>query len=292
MDRSPWQMACNESNVVSNLILRDATPFKVVTNCQPRSPMHVLIHQHRSDSVTAQKLVQFWAKMNGCTKDTIGDQPDRIVQILYNGTKYVNGSHYELTTSVPRADGKLVRVPTGVVKNDTYVYHVDKEGCHPGGSVTMWISENIPYSNLDEDTYPMELSAWIDSTRYKPPSPPLYNVFPSQAAGGADYQPSGQGSTTTQGAASVLGNAAAGGRTASEAASIWAAGGGAQVWLALILLPPCAVFLAFQFGPCKRGWEREHAEGGAGEKMYGTFEGSEELEPLVGAVDPSPEPEL
>jgi len=75
------QMACNESNVVSNLILRDATPFKVVTNCQPRSPMHVLIHQHRSDSVTAQKLVQFWAKMNGCTKDSIGDQPDRIVQV-------------------------------------------------------------------------------------------------------------------------------------------------------------------------------------------------------------------
>jgi hypothetical protein len=69
-------------------------------------------------------------------------------------------------------------------------------------------------------------------------------------------------------------------------------GCGAQVWLALILLPPCAVFLAFQFGPCKRGWEREEAVGGTGEKIYGTFEGSEELEPLVGSVDPSPEPEL
>jgi hypothetical protein len=203
------------------------------------------------------------------------------------GTKYVNGSHYELTTSVPRADGKLVRVPTGVVKNDTYVYHVDKEGCKPGGSVTMWISENIPYSNLDEDTYPMELSAWIDSTRYKPPSPPLYNVFPA----GGEYQPTGPGSSSAAVQPRIL--------DGTESASVWAAGGGAQVWLALLLLPPCAVFMAFQFGPCKRGWERDGGEAAAGAeegKIYGTFEGSEELEPLVASmrevVDPTPEPQL
>lgn len=74
--------------------------------------MHVLIHQQKTDPATARDLVSFWAKANGCARTSIsGAQPDKIVQVLYNGTKEAGGSKYFLTTKVPRADGKLVSIP-------------------------------------------------------------------------------------------------------------------------------------------------------------------------------------
>jgi len=113
--------------------------------------------------------VEFWATANGCTRTSIsGSEPDKIVQILYNGTKEAGGSQYFLTTKVPRADGKLVEVPTSVVRNDTYIFYVDNSNCNPGGSVTFWVSENIPGATLDEDSYIEYLQEWIDSTRYIP----------------------------------------------------------------------------------------------------------------------------
>jgi len=164
-----YHLACNSSTAVSALVIRDAVPFSKPSMCQPRSPIHVLIHQQKTDPATARDLVEFWATANGCTRTSIsGSEPDKIVQILYNGTKEAGGSQYFLTTKVPRADGKLVEVPTSVVRNDTYIFYVDNSNCNPGGSVTFWVSENIPGATLDEDSYIEYLQEWIDSTRYIP----------------------------------------------------------------------------------------------------------------------------